>query len=715
MPPLDTASGADDWVTAPAVTKDAATSPAGKDDWIPAPAEHWAAPAGGEFGDLNAQASAPPAPQGQVGADINAVGQGLVSGTGAVIAGAGRIAQAGAGPDAQRMLAALDLVDQGKNVLAYAKLNDAQRMQVASYIRGGPDDKQAQRDALQQAIEGADKPNAVTRAGMEVEEAAPSMFPVAPENEGIQTGVGRMIGGVGPLMGASALGGPAGLLASAAAIGAQAYDGTYQDAIAHGATHVDADSAAGKSAIGQIATTIAPIGKLIPLIPVPLREGFMKTLVNLGQQGVELGAGNTLGTIAQNYVAQQTYDPNRVVLKGTGDAAVDGVLASLIIRGGAATVGAARGASAATVDDVMKAPDIDSAIATAGKAAQAPTPDSGASEAVPGWGDLFTSKMPAPDAEEQSDNAEPIPQSAGAAASREMATPGSIPPETPAQKATALQKMVNQSAEDRLTPQGRDDAVYVPGVERPEAMRDFAPAAEGEMSTALEHKTFYNTDSNYHDQFDEQVKKNNGVMVDQLSNLFGDANAREAAMDEAKELMPGPVGLFDDQKPVDAQPIADRINEILASPAGKRDAVASQLNRILPKLYDADGNLETLPSQLKGIRDDITDKLYDKTPTSEGNAARTAKNQLRDVLGVVDTTIGAGLPGTKYQDYLTNLSAALGQVSKLDYLQKFLTGPRKLTDLAGNLQFRKVQNMLEDIQAHQADPTGGAKNCPGQR
>ena len=251
--------------------------------------------------------------------------------------------------------------------------------------------------------------------------------------------------------------------------------------------------------------------------------------------------------------------------------------------------------------------------------------------------------------------------------------------------------------------------MYVPGVVRPEAMRDFSQAVDGAPSTALEHKTLYNTDSNYHDQFDALVKNNNNVMVDKLNDMFGDANARDAAMNEAKELMPGSVGLFDDERVVDAQPIVDRIQEILSGPAGKRGAVESTLKGILPKLYDADGNLEVLPSMLKGVRDDITDKLYDKSPTVEGNAARTARNQLNSVLEVVDNAIADGLPGTKYADYLSNLSAALGQVSKLDYLQKFLTGPRKLTDLAGNLQFGKVQRMLEDIQAHHADRTGGAK------
>jgi hypothetical protein len=374
---------------------------------------------------------------------------------------------------------------------------------------------------------------------------------------------------------------------------------------------------------------------------------------------------------------------------------------------------AVRGAATDALARIGKAGDVDTAIQAAGDAVNGPVAPSG----VPVEEPDFSITNPIGPVRPTPDEAIPPPaandeaglQSVGAASSREMAAPGAIPEVTPAQTATALQKMVTQSAEDRLTPQGRDDAVYVDGVERPEAMRDFALAAPGEPSTALEHKTLYNTDSNYHDQFDAQVKKNNNVMVDKLNDQFGDANTRDAAMNEAKELMPGPVGLFDDQQPVSASPIAAEIQDILASPAGKRGAVRTVLNGILSNLYDADGSLEELPSMLKGVRDDITDKLYDKTPTVEGNAARTARNQLNAVLDVVDETIASGLPGTKYQDYLSNLSAALGRVDKLDYMQKFLTGSRKLTDIAGNLQLNKVQKMLEDIQAHHADLTGGAK------
>ena len=180
----------DDWVTAPGAAASPASPAAAKevDDWVTAPA----------------------APQqSQVGADFSAAAQWLQGGVGAVIAGAGRIAQAGTGPSAQRVLTAFDLVDEGKNRDAYQKLTDSERQQVSAYRGGSPDDKAAQRAALQQTMTDYQTPNAVTNAGMAVERAAPAMFPVAPEREGIQTGVARMIGGVVPALAAGAPASPA--------------------------------------------------------------------------------------------------------------------------------------------------------------------------------------------------------------------------------------------------------------------------------------------------------------------------------------------------------------------------------------------------------------------------------------------------------------------------------------------------------------------------
>jgi hypothetical protein len=337
-------------------------------------------PAWGQFDADQSQPSAPGA-QDQVTADVHALGQGVVGGTGALVEGAGRIVKAHEIGSANRLTGAFDLVDAGKPAEAYKNLPDTDRMAVGSYLRSDPDARAAQRAEMQRAIAGADKPNAATSAGQGMQEWARTAMPVDPKLEGWQTGAARMVGGVLPAAGAGALGalagGPVGgVLASAAIIGQQAYGSAYDDAIAHGATHDEANDAAGKSALGQIITTSVPIGRVLQIVPVGMREGFVQTLVNLGQHGIEMAGGNALATMAQNYVAQ-AYDPNRAILQNTGDAARDAFIAGLVIRGGATAV---RGAlaprtPAAIADGVMKAPDIEGAITAAQGAARLPSPD----------------------------------------------------------------------------------------------------------------------------------------------------------------------------------------------------------------------------------------------------------------------------------------------------------------------------------------------------
>ena len=262
-----------------------------------------------EFGDIVRQPPpSPPGPQSQAEAYLNAPLKGAVSGTGALVAGAGRLAQAGQGPSAQRVLAAFDLVDQGKTRQAYLGLTDSERQQVGAYRGAGGDDQTAQRQALQQTIVDYAHPNAAMRTGAEIEAAARGMFPIEPQNKGHITNALEMAGGAAPALLASAATGPLGAMAI---IGSQAYDGAYQDAISKGATHEQADDAAGKTALTQAALMAVPVSRVLQRIPVPFRDGLAKTLVNLGQNGVEFGTANALGTFASNYVASQTYDPGR--------------------------------------------------------------------------------------------------------------------------------------------------------------------------------------------------------------------------------------------------------------------------------------------------------------------------------------------------------------------------------------------------------------------
>lgn len=725
MPPLDSAAGKDDWITAPAAS-------AGKDDWITAPKRD--DPLSTPYSPDSIPAPATERPgQSQVAADINAVGQGLVGGTGSIIAGAGRIAQAGTGPSAQRVLAALDLVDQGKNRDAYQKLTDSERQQVGAYRGAGPDDKAAQRDALQQTIGDYDKPNAAIRAGMAIQGAAPEMFPVAPENEGVQTGVGRLIGGVGPALAAGSAGGPVGILASLATIGSQAYDGAYQDAIAKGAPKEQAEDAAGKSAVAQAVTMVAPVSRLLQRVPMPLRDGLLKTLVNLGQNGVEFGSANAVGTFANNYVAQQTYDPGRSLTQGTGDAALEGTIAGLIIPavGGAIRGGGAR--DVATPADVMKAPDVDTAIAVATKAAEVPpaepqpasryerapdfvppsanppllprirslinedtriadnrpdflppsaqaatpegVPQAGTAEPVRqpsipmGWGDLFSSRPSdgAGDLAAQPAAAEsgpPVPQSASSAASRDLTPPGQIEPPPAEAAANRLQGEVERFA---TPPVKNDTTIYIPGTKPTLAEVTGDPRVAMDQAYNRQQPEAMQSHSDQENHNAEQVAAYYADTAGSAPTLARLERARdERAQQNIQQVFGDPQST---RPPADPTDVVKFMDDTLADPRmQERDIIRKTIPNLIDRFYNEDGTMKTDPLSLYGIRQHIQDLLNGAGDPETNAAARMLRRELMQVQSRLDDTIEAAAPG--FAQYRADYTRDSREIDAMKLLQE---------------------------------------------
>lgn len=299
----------------------------------------------------------------------------------------------------------------------------------------------------------------------------------------------------------------------------------------------------------------------------------------------------------------------------------------------------------------------------------------------------FDNALAVPKSEPQPTPATVAPQSVGAAASREMAT-GPIPEETPEQKLTNLGKSVTQSAEDRAGPQLQDNNIYVPNVERPLAAREFSP------QNSLDDKTLRAADPVYRAQQEGIERTNNQTMVDLLSKDAGDANALKTAHDDRAEVAPPAQQLFDNEKPVDAAPLVNQIDSTLAGPDGKRAAVVRTLTAVKNSLFDGDGNLETLPSQLYGARKNITDFL--RKGVGEGaDDVRASKSILTGLLDKIDPIINGGAP--KYQTYLDQFHEASQPINQMEFLQKYQTGPKNLTGVDGYLQLKKVQKMLDDI------------------
>jgi hypothetical protein len=283
-----------------------------------------------------------------------------------------------------------------------------------------------------------------------------------------------------------------------------------------------------------------------------------------------------------------------------------------------------------------------------------------------------------------------------------MTDPAYLAAKTPAQALNDFRTSVTQTARDRASPgvtpgTVEDHTVYVPGVTRLESARVFDPEVAGNHDVMKDIDKAYETAANAHEQ------SNHDILKETYLRQAGDTNSIEALKQQRDAVSPDALGVFRDERPVNARPVVETIRDILDGPTGKIDAVRNTLQRIEKGLYDKDGNLETLPSQLYGARRNLTTIRDSKALTQEASDAATSRRELGQVQAVLDQVIGSGANGFSdvYLPQWANLSRLIDQQS---YLQSKTLGPGKVTAANGNLTANGMQKLLEQIAVDKAKP-----------
>ena len=290
---------------------------------------------------------------------------------------------------------------------------------------------------------------------------------------------------------------------------------------------------------------------------------------------------------------------------------------------------------------------------------------------------------------------QPGPQSGGAAASRDGTDPAVLAAKTPAQALNDFRTSVTQTARDRASPgvtpgTVEDHNVYVPGVTRLESARVFDPEVAGN------HDALRDIDPAYKTAADKIEQDNHDILKDTYLQQAGDTNSVAALEDQRNAVSPNALGVFQNERPVSAQPVADAIQAIKDSPAWKIDAVRNVMQKVEKGLYDANGNLETLPSQLYGARQNLTTIRDSNALTQEASDAKTARYQLGQVLAPLDQVIGEGSNG--YKDvYLPQWANYSRLIDQQRYLQSKTLGAGKVTGPDGNLTANGMQKLLDQI------------------
>lgn len=268
-------------------------------------------------------------------------------------------------------------------------------------------------------------------------------------------------------------------------------------------------------------------------------------------------------------------------------------------------------------------------------------------------------------------------QSVGAAA-----TPGDIANMSPKEYAA-------MEASDNLRrlgagPQSGDKTIYVPG------STPTAADIAGDPDISLEEK-YYRQNIAPKD-FDAKDAVNNEARVNHFMNLAGNPTITQTMEDARDQKADSDLAAtWKNKKSTDAQPAIDFINNTLASPQGKSDAVVNSLNKVKSKLFDADGNLETDPEMLYGVRKTIG-QMLSKTATSEDRDAQLASSQLIGLRRALDKTIENGAPG--FADYLKNYSDASKPIDAMNYLQ---TWQPRLINSSGRMSTAQVHSMMKNI------------------
>lgn len=183
-----------------------------------------------------------------------------------------------------------------------------------------------------------------------------------------------------------------------------------------------------------------------------------------------------------------------------------------------------------------------------------------------------------------------------------------------------------------------------------------------------------------------------------LEGIQGDKTGLDDLI-EARRAAADPVRakIFASAKPTDATPVLNKIDEILASPSGKSGAVRKVLGEVRENLFNANGDLETNPEHLYGVRKDLNEGFSPE----DKSAKQAANRELQQVKGSLDDVIEKGAPG--FKDHIEKFAEDSGPIGE----KKFLLG-RDLTDASGTTTLAKIDRTIKAID--QANLKPGVSN-----
>jgi hypothetical protein len=427
---------------------------------------------------------------------------------------------------------------------------------------------------------------------------------------------------------------------------------------------------------------------LVDLSNVPLRA--MGALgAGTGQAAYEAGAaispelGRDLYMLNQVVPALPMARPGSVAGPG-----LDEVRRTPSAQEGVAAIGAA--------------PDVDGAIAAAGRAVSAPmaavdadllTPRAAPGEAGAGL-EAGLARVAAAEMERPPAGAVAAPESVGAAASREGTPAAQIDLSTADMKANRRRAEMD----DLLRPpQANDNKIYVEG--------SFPTLAERSADPLLSTYENLLRERNPGEFIGEgkRLTENNKARVNEYDkNTIPDPTLNTMRADRTARWNANADNILPTAQPADLTPALDWVQEQLDNPRiQENDAVRGVLEHFRERLLDDDGDLKTDPAAVWGIHDHLQNQLaLAKDPLKMTGAEKFAEGQLLTAKRLVDDAMNAATDG-RFQkalnDYAEDSKAINAGVLFNDFRPK-------LTNMSGEIQPANFHRFVVNLAKERGDP-----------
>lgn len=241
---------------------------------------------------------------------------------------------------------------------------------------------------------------------------------------------------------------------------------------------------------------------------------------------------------------------------------------------------------------------------------------------------------------------------------------------------------------------GMDTSEYLPGIKNTKAEYSGDPSVSQVERLARERDP---------SGFKPQIIANNDIVMNAVEHNAGTKTQKDTINQNASaDYAEGLAKVWAKKKPLDGEPVVQRINDILDSPVSSNPAVRGAMEDVLKEIERNPQNM-TDPEFMHGVRDHINALI-------EGNAgidklpSKRAAAQLKDVRDVVDRQIEAAAPGFKavLEKYAFDKQPANSMEALQEWYPKLIV---KDQFTGGNkIDLRAYTRMMKDFAEERSKP-----------